>query len=161
MATNSTQESALFEYSDVLKVVLNNLAVGVVACDAQGNFVFFNPEAERILGVGATSVDPSEWPATYGCYLPDMVTPYPPGQLALTLALHGKEALHQLIFIKNHLRPAGTWIDVSASPLHDNEGALCGAVVLISDVSVPENLLRSSGAEIGRASCRERVCAYV
>jgi PAS domain-containing protein len=147
MATDSIQESALFEYGDVLKVVLKNLAVGVIVCDAQGDFVFFNPEAERILGVGDMRVDPSEWSATYGCYLPDMVTPYPSGQLALSQAMRGKEVLHQLIFIKNDLRPAGLWIDVSASPLRDNEDALCGAVVLISDVSVPENLLRSNAVE--------------
>jgi PAS domain S-box-containing protein len=146
MAANSTQESALFESSDVLNVVLKNLAVGVIVCDAQGRFVFFNAEAERILGVGARSVDPAEWSATYGCYLPDMVTPYPSGQLALTLAMRGTEAPHQLVFIKNHRRPAGIWIDVSASPLRDNEGVLSGAVVLISDVSVPENLLRSHAA---------------
>jgi PAS domain S-box-containing protein len=147
MAANSTQESVHLEFGDHLKVVLKNLDVGIVACDAQGNFVFFNPEAERILGVGPRNVGPAEWPATYGCYLPDMVTPYPPGQLALTLAMHGTEALHQLIFIRNELRPAGLWIDVSASPLRDNDGELCGAVVLISDVTVPENLLRSSGKD--------------
>ena len=149
MAADSTLESVSFDHfelSGILKVVLKNLAVGVVACDAQGNFVFFNPEAERILGVGATSVDPAEWSATYGCYLPDMVTPYPPAQLALTLAMRGSETLHQLIFVRNHQRPAGLWIDVSASPLRGNAGELCGAVVLISDVSVPENLLRSKGA---------------
>lgn len=146
MATDNTQGSVLLEYSDVMRAVFKNLAVGVIICDTEGHFVYFSPEAERILGIGARNVDSSEWSATYGCYLPDMVTPYPAEQLALTLAMRGKEALHQLVFIKNDLRPAGLWIDASATPLCDASGIFRGAVVLVSDVSVPENLLHNNAA---------------
>jgi PAS domain S-box-containing protein len=146
VTAGNAQEFGLLQDSEILRAVFKNLAVGVIVCDAQGNFVFFSPEAEGILGLGSMRIDSAQWSSAYGCYLPDMTTPYPPEQLALAQALRGEEALHQLIFIRNHPRPAGLWIDVSATPLCDASGLFCGAVVLISDVSVPENLLRSHAA---------------
>ena len=40
------------EDTDILTSVCKNLVVGVVVCDADGGFVFFSPEAERVLGIG-------------------------------------------------------------------------------------------------------------
>ena len=120
--------------------------MGVVVCDRDGHLVFFSPEAERILGIGATHIDSAEWSATYGCYRPDMVTPYPAEELPLARAMRGEEALHELIFIRNPQRPDGLWIDASGTPLRDSSGMSCGAFVLLSDVSVPESLLRNEAA---------------
>jgi len=132
--------------TDVLTAVCKNLAVGVIVSDPDGHFLFFNPEAERILGIGAMDVGSEAWSATYGCYRPDMVTPYPPEELPLSRAIRGEEALHELIFIKNPQRPAGLWIDASGTPLRECSGTVGGGVVVFSDVSVPENLLRNEAA---------------
>ncbi len=134
------------EDSDVLTAIFRNLAVGVVVCDIEGHFVFFSPEAERILGIGTMHADSAEWSATYGCYLPDMVTTYPPEELPLARAMRGEEALHELIFIRNPQKPAGLWIDTSGMPLRNSRGTVCGGVVVFSDASVPEHLLRNDSA---------------
>jgi len=131
---------------DVLTAVFKNLAAGVVVCDANEHFVFFSPEAERILGIGAVSADSAEWSDIYGCYRPDMVTPYSPENLPLARAMRGEEVLHELIFIRNPQRPAGLWIDASGTPLRDSSGTHCGGVVVFSDISVPESLLRNEAA---------------
>jgi PAS domain S-box-containing protein len=146
MATGTPEGSLRLEDTDILTAVFRNLAVGVIACDAKGHFVFFNPEAERILGVGAMYGEVAGWVAAYGCYRSDMVTPYPPEELPLARAMRGEGALHELIFIRNPQRPAGLWIDASGTPLRDNSGAVCGAAVVFSDVSVPESLLRNESA---------------
>jgi PAS domain S-box-containing protein len=132
--------------TDVLTAVFKSLAFGVIVCDADGDLVFFSPEAERILGIGAMHADSAAWSATYGCYRPDMVTLYPPEELPLARAMRGEEALHELIFIRNPQRPAGLWIDASGWPLRDSSGTVCGSVVVFSDVSLPENLLRGEAA---------------
>ena len=129
--------------NQVLTLIFKNLAVGVVVCDADGQLVFFNPEAERILGSDAMAMDSAEWSAAYGCYRPDMATLYPPQELPLARAMRGEEALHELIFMRNPQRPAGIWIDASGTPRRDTSGKLCGAVVLFSDVSVPQTLLHT------------------
>jgi PAS domain S-box-containing protein len=132
--------------TDFVTAVFKNLAVGVIVCDTKGHFVFFSPEAERILGVGAMHAELAAWSASYGCCRPDMVTPYPSEELPLARAMRGEEALHELIFIRNPQRPAGLWIDTSGTPLRDSSGTVCGGVVVFSDVSVPENLLRAKAA---------------
>ncbi|MGA2328637.1 MAG: SpoIIE family protein phosphatase [Bryobacteraceae bacterium] len=132
--------------TDILTAIFKSLAVGVVVCDIDGRFIFFNPEAERILGSGAMHAEVAEWSALYGCYRPDMVTPYPSEELPLAQAMRGEEALHELIFIRNPRQPAGLWIDASGKPLRDSSGTLRGGVVVISDVSLPENLRRNHAA---------------
>jgi PAS domain S-box-containing protein len=132
--------------TDFVTAIFKNLAVGVIVCDSKGHFVFFSPEAERILGIGAMHAELAAWSASYGCCRADMVTPYPPDELPLARALRGEEALHELIFIRNPQRPAGLWIDTSGTPLRDKSGTVCGGVVVFSDVSVPENVLRAKAA---------------
>jgi PAS domain S-box-containing protein len=129
--------------TDILSAIFKSLAVGVVVCDVDGKLIFFNPEAERILGSGAMHAEVAEWSALYGCYRPDMATPYPPEELPLARATRGEEALHELIFIRNPRQPAGLWIDASGKPLRDSSGTLRGGVVVFSDVSVLENLRRN------------------
>lgn len=146
MANPTGRDLSRLVDGDFLTAVFKNLAVGVVVCDAGGHFLFFSPEAERILGIGAMHMDSAEWSATYGCYRPDMVTPYPPEELPLARAIRGEEAIHQLIFIRNPQRPAGLWIDISGTPLRNSSGVSCGGAVVFSDVSVPESLLRSKEA---------------
>jgi sigma-B regulation protein RsbU (phosphoserine phosphatase) len=130
----------------ILAAVFKNLPVGVVVCDLDGHFVFFNAEAERIFGRRARDVDPAEWAASYGCYRPDLVTLYAAEELPLACAMRGEETLHKLIFIRNAQRPAGLWIDVSGTPLRDTSGGPLGAVVLFSDLVVPERLLHNEAA---------------
>lgn len=141
--------------TDILAAIFKSLSVGVVVCDIDGRFIFFNPEAERILGRGAMHAEVAEWSALYGCYRPDRVTLYPSEELPLAQAMRGEEALHELIFIRNSGQPAGLWIDASGKPLRDSLGTLRGGVVVISDVSVPENLLRN-GAAVPTLSTRAR-----
>ena len=138
--------SVCLEDTDILTAIFKSLAVGVVVCDVDGKLIFFNPEAERILGSGAMHAEAAEWSALYGCYRPDMATPYPPEELPLARAMRGEEALHELIFIRNPRQPAGLWIDASGKPLRDSSGTLRGGVVVFSDVSVPENLPRDKAA---------------
>jgi sigma-B regulation protein RsbU (phosphoserine phosphatase) len=138
--------SFLLDDLGILTAVFKNLAVGVVVCDRSGHFVFFSPEAERMLGVGSMHADSAEWSNAYGCYRPDMVTVYPPAELPLARAMRGVEASHELIFVRNPQRPAGLWIDVSGTPLRDSSGTLCGGAVVFSDVTLPQNLMNNKAA---------------
>jgi len=132
------------EETNFLNVAFSILTVGVIVSDVDGHVIFFNTEAERILGIGAMGTDSAAWSVTYGCYRADRVTPYPAEELPLARAIRGEDALHQLIFIRNPQRLAGLWIDASGKALRDSSGRVCGGVVVFSDISVPENLLRAA-----------------
>ena len=142
MATERTKDVEELDELQTLRAVLENLTDGLVVADEQGRFVFFNPEAERILGIGARDTSPAEWSAVYGCYLPDRVTPYPPERLPLARALRGEEALNQLIFIRNPHRPEDLWINVSGRPFQDKGGKIRGGLVVFRDVTERQNALR-------------------
>lgn len=126
---------ALQKEIDLLKSTLNTLSEGIVISNLEGDFLLFNPAAERMLGIGARNLNPVDWPAAYGCYLPDKVTPYPPDRLPLFRALQGDKIDEELIYIRNPQKPSGLWISVSSKPLKDEEGVIRGGTVVFRDIS--------------------------
>ena len=123
----------------LLQLILNSLAEGVIVADKNGKFVFFNPVAKEILGLGSIDVDSSEWSDTYGCYYPDTMAPFPSEYLPLARALQGIESQNTAIFIKNPERPNGVYISVSGKPLHDTDGSVQGGTVVFRDIT--DNML--------------------
>lgn len=121
--------------TEIFKTALNSLSDGLVISDLSGQFLLFNPAAEKILGVGARSLNPSEWADAYGCFLPDKVTPFPADRLPLIRALQGEKIDDELIYIKNPEQPSGKWISVSGKPLMDEKRAVCGGMVIFRDIS--------------------------
>jgi sigma-B regulation protein RsbU (phosphoserine phosphatase) len=130
--------------SDTLGSILNSVPVGVIVADMDGRFVFFNREAERILGTGVRNISPAEWAKEYGCYLPDRVTPYPADQSPLSRTIKGEVVTDHLIFIMNPQQPDGLWISVSGSPWQNGRNAVRGGVVILSDVTEHRDVERES-----------------
>jgi sigma-B regulation protein RsbU (phosphoserine phosphatase) len=128
------RDKAFRRQSRVFEVSLRGLSEGVVVADAAGRLVFFNAEAERLLGMGPRKVDLPEWSATYGCFYPDACTPFPSEQLPLARALNGEEAKEE-VFIRNQSVPDGVWISISGMPLRDERGVVEGGVVAVRNVT--------------------------
>ena len=118
-----------------LQAILNSLAEGVVVTDKDGKFLFVNPVAEKILGMGAKTVKPEEWASSYGTYHLDKITPYSPDKLPLARAIKGEEIKHEVIFIRHQERPEGIFIDITASPLKDDKGEIKGGTIIFRDIT--------------------------
>jgi PAS domain S-box-containing protein len=118
----------------MLQSVLDSMAEGLVAADAQGKFIIWNPAAVKILGMGAASLTSQEWTAHYGLFLEDMVTPFPAAQLPLARAIRGESSSAQM-FVRNPELEQGTWIEVGGGPLKDKDGAVRGGVVAFRDIT--------------------------
>src|SRR5229473_3575645 len=56
---------------ELLQLILESIADGVVVADSNGKFLLFNAAAEQILGIGATEATTDKWSDQYGGYLPD------------------------------------------------------------------------------------------
>ena len=123
------------EGTEPLRVVLNSLTDGVIVADMNGEFLFFNPAAERILGIGSRDIAQANWTSVYGCYRTDRVTPYPTEQLPLARAIRGEEVIDEHIFIRNPERSNGIWISISASPLRDKNILICGGIMIFRDIT--------------------------
>src|ERR1700742_672027 len=76
--TDHTAE--LSRINEILRSILSNMGDAVVVADKDGNFLVFNPAAERMFGSGATQMPSTEWSHLYGLYLPDKTTPFPHDQ---------------------------------------------------------------------------------
>jgi signal transduction histidine kinase len=127
-------QEALLTQSRMFQSVLDSMDEGLVTADKDGKFLLWNPAAERIVGGGAMDIPVEEWAARYGCYLPDGVTLCPTEKLPLVRALSGEDTDVQL-FIRNPRLPKGAWIEATAKPLRDENGAVQGGIVAFRDVT--------------------------
>ena len=87
--TDRTAE--LSRTNEILSSILSNMGDAVIVADKSGNFLVFNPAAERMFGKGAMHMPPAEWSHNYGLYLPDKVTPFPHEQLPMTRSIRGED----------------------------------------------------------------------
>lgn len=67
----------------------------------------------------------AQWSRSYGIFLPDGKTPFPPEDYPLTRALIKREVvLEQELILKNPEHPSGQWLSASATPLPNGQ-AFC------------------------------------
>jgi PAS domain S-box-containing protein len=128
-------EEELSSTNEILQSILSSMADAVIVADKEGNFLVFNPAAERMFGKSATQIAPSEWSRHYGLYLPDRVTPFPPDQLPLTRSIRGEEANNVEIFVRHDKAPDGLWTRVNGRPLRGPDGELSGGVIVCRDIT--------------------------
>ncbi|MCX6543005.1 MAG: SpoIIE family protein phosphatase [Acidobacteria bacterium] len=128
--TSQVQPTAAF-----LTALLDSINDGVIVADLDGRFLIFNAAARRILGQGPLQVPISKWTASYGAFLDDMVTPYPPERLPLARALRGETVAESSVFIRNGDESDGVWLSINASPLRGDAGEVTGGVIVFRDVT--------------------------
>src|SRR5712692_5617890 len=129
-------EEATKRQKELLQLILESIADGVVVADSNGKFLLFNAAAEQVLGIGATDTTPDQWSDRYGSYLPDAVTLYPPNELPLVRAMRGEIVDAVEVFIRNAKVPDGRLLSVTGRPLKGEDGALQGGVVVFHDISL-------------------------
>jgi PAS domain S-box-containing protein len=127
-------QTELAAQTRVLKSVLDSIADGLIATDAQGRFVLWNPAADRILGRPRADIPPAEWSRHYRIFLPDKIIPFPAEELPLARALRGREARSEM-FIRAEDDERGAWVEASAQPMLDENGKVCGGVVAFRDIT--------------------------
>ncbi len=120
--------------TELMESIFNSISDGVVVADENGHFTMFNPSAERIVGMGAVEGAPDDWSDHYGLFLHDKVTPFPPEELPLALALNGQAVDDVELFVRNQSLPDGAYISVNARPLR-SAGEIGGGVAVFRDVT--------------------------
>jgi len=118
----------------MFKLVLDSIGEGLVAADERGQFLLWNPAAEKILGRGPAALSPEQWSPHYQAYLPDGMTPYPTEQNPLVRAMQGETCDAEMV-IRNPRLPENVWIAVNARPLRDENGTIQGGVAAFRDIT--------------------------
>lgn len=138
IANNITErqkmQATLQTEREFLQAVLENINVGVVACDHQGNLTLFNQATTQFHGLPQETIPPQQWAEQYNLYLPDGKTLMQPEQIPLLRAFRGEEVnnVEMMIVPKHGL--ARTLL-VSGQGLRGSNGAINGAVVAMHDIT--------------------------
>jgi len=121
--------------SEILHSILSEMGDPVIVADKHGNFLVFNPAAERMFGSRAEEVPVNEWSQRYGLFLPDKTTLFPYDQLPLLRSIHGEEVNNAEMFVRNQRVPEGLWTRITGRPLRAPNGDLLGGVVVCRDIT--------------------------
>ena len=125
----------LRKQAQLMETVFKSVNDGLVVTDKAGEFLFVNPRAEQMVGMGPTDAPADQWAETYGTFYPDQKTPVPSDELPLVRAMRGETTDDVELFIRNQERPEGVFISVSGRPLQDDTGSIEGGVIVLRDVT--------------------------
>ena len=117
-----------------LEAVLDNVADGVVACNAEGELTLFNQAARTFHGLPASPLEPGNWALHYDLYEADGSTPLATERIPLFRALLGENVQNADMVIATENAPARQ-LQANARPFSDQQGELLGAVVAMRDVT--------------------------
>ena len=122
--------------TEIMEATFNSMGEGIVVANGEGEFLYVNPAAERMVGMGPVEAPVDEWAELYGTFYTDRKTPVKSEDLPLIrAAVHGEHVDDEDLFIRNPNRPEGINIRVSARPLLDGAGEIRAAVVVFRDVT--------------------------
>ncbi len=127
-------EADLQQEQKVLKVLLDTVQAGIVACNADGVLTLFNQAARSFHGLPEQPLPPEQWAEHYDLYLPDGKTQMAKAQIPLFRALQGEIVSNvEMVIAPKH----GTARSLLASgqTLADAQGNKQGAVVVMHDIT--------------------------
>lgn len=150
-------QQALSESEERLTAVFESLPVGLGVLDAEGTLILSNPEMRRFLPTGLMPSRDSEGVRRWRAYHPDG-RPAPPQEFPGARAMRGEAVIPGLEMA--YLLDDGTevWTRVSAVPVRGRDGAVNGAVAVVTDIDAlkrAEEGLRELNATLERR-VRER-----
>ncbi|MFO7888963.1 MAG: ATP-binding protein, partial [bacterium] len=127
-------EKQLEEKENFISALLNNLNVGVVACDAEGILTYFNKKNREFHGLPMENIPPEKWADYYDLYRMDGETRLNTENIPLYRALKG-EYFHEIEMVIKPKEGNSLSILNSGQPLKDAQGNITGAVVAMHDIT--------------------------
>lgn len=114
--------------------LLESMADGVVACDADGMLSLFNHTAREWHGLNPMRLPQDEWASHYDLFRADGITPLPTEEIPLAMAFRGDEVKEVGMAIVAKGQPP-RFVMANGSIIIDEEGQKLGAVVVMRDVT--------------------------
>jgi PAS domain S-box-containing protein len=138
-------EEALASERRLLKVVLDSVDAGIVACDSGGGLTLFNRAAREWHGLPEEPLPDERWAEHYDLFESDGKTRMTTQQVPLFRTLLGEDVRNVEMMIVPKHAPARRLL-ASGQPIVDAAGRRLGAVVAMIDVTE----LKRSEEELGR-----------
>jgi len=127
-------EAALRKEQEFLRVLLDNVQAGIVACDAEGHLKLFNQAARSFHGMSEQPLTPELWADQYNLYLPDGKTLMQPEDIPLYQALRGQVVRNvEMRIIPKHGQER--LLLASGQAIQNLAGESQGAVAVMHDIT--------------------------
>jgi signal transduction histidine kinase len=124
------------DHPEIAQWILTSMSSGVVAIDAEGEVVMFNPGAQRILG--CPEGEPS---ATFGKPCVDVLRLQPTVARLLLETLDGRAALSRAELVLEGARgELESTIGFTLTPVRDPADRVCGAAIIFRDLTPFERM---------------------
>ena len=131
----------LRKQQEMNRLLLENLAEGVVACDANGKLILFNKTARDWHGTDPSEIAPEQWADYYDLLDGNGVRQLRMEEIPLMRAFQGEQVRNARMSIAAKGRVL-RHVLASGEPIFDDDGQKVGAVVVMHDVTEREtNLL--------------------
>jgi signal transduction histidine kinase len=135
MSAERAAAAALEREREALQAVLESLAEGVVACDAEGRLTLFNAAARAFHGLAEdATLPPERWAEHYRLFCADGETPLRTEDVPLVRALRDG-AVHGAEMVIAAEGQAPRVLSASGRRFADPAGRVLGAVVAMHDVT--------------------------
>ncbi len=132
-AERSTAE--LRQQTLVLQSILDSIGDAVVVIDHDGLLLHVNPAARQLLGNRIQQLIPGPAIGDSRLLLADGVTPCPPDELPLAVAMRGQAMDGAEFLLLADETSEARWLSVTARPLRDTGGEPAGAVAVFRDIT--------------------------
>jgi PAS domain S-box-containing protein len=127
-------QSELKQSSQILRLVLDSMADGVVVADKAGKLLLLNRSAVDIFGATPSNVNVKSWDKTYDLRYADGQPLRAERDLPLLIATQGRTVRNVPFVIRNPEGPHERCVIGSASPIVDESG-LRGGVMIVTDMT--------------------------
>lgn len=115
--------------------ILAKFPYGVVICNSEGKFLYWNQEALQILKTTKLDLPQSNWVDGYGIFTVDKTRKLETEELPMSMALKGVFSTKN-VFLQNEENPDGVYLKIKGYPVFDDdEGRLQLGVIIIEDIS--------------------------
>src|SRR5438034_929662 len=144
---------ALIEQTKLLNLIVTSMGDGLLVVDRDGAALLSNPALRRMLGLKEDEDVPKNCSQDCGFFRADKVRRIAPAESPTSRAVAGGHVDDEEIFIRHGSNVEGSWADVTARALRDEQGTIYGAVAVFHDVTAHKraeeqqrNLLREREA---------------
>ncbi len=118
-----------------LEAVLENVADGIIACDAHGKLKLDNRAMRESQNVLEETLAPEQWASHYSLYCADGVTPMTVEQIPLLRALRGEQVQAAEYVVASPVDGKRRRMVANGSAFYDADGKKLGAVIARHDVT--------------------------
>lgn len=117
----------------LLQGVLDSMGEGVCVADEHGKIILINPALQTMTGVAPEHLNSESLIRSRKIFQADGTTPIKEDERPLARAIRGEASDHVEIYWQRGAR--GWWMSTSSRPIKDANGAIHGAVSVISDIT--------------------------